>query len=422
MRQKLPLKLQAARLVVYDREPYLSVALWRAKYRVFPSDKWPKGCPGDIACTSAGLIVMNEGWLESSPTWDVACGIAHEIGHLIRFHFDRCGNRNPTGWNIATDAAINQDLKRAHWTLDDRLILPEKFGWPAGETAEAYYERLDVQEQTVGIQFVDENGDPIDGGDGSSVHGEGKVTVIRPQCGSVAGNRHPVEDLVSQGEGYGDDPSECPSPVDWEIVRVQVAKAVKERGNSPGGWSRWADEFVREPVLPWQQILASRVRTALMTMGLYDYSYSRPKQRNRMVFPRLRSPVVRAAMVVDTSGSIDRQELCEQISEVGGVLRSCGSGTVRVVATDAAVHSDSMVATVGQAMEAMHGGGGTDMGAGLRYVSKYHQDVVIVLTDGHTPWPQRRPLPCPVIVVVPQGGPETPRWAIRVERGNRGSK
>lgn len=61
------------------------------------------------------------------------------------------------------------------------------------------------------------------------------------------------------------------------------------------------------------------------------------------------------------------------------------------------------------------GGGGTDMGIGIRAAIDDAQrpDVVVVLTDGYTPWPENPP-GRPVVVGLLGGGedvPKPPWWA-----------
>jgi len=61
------------------------------------------------------------------------------------------------------------------------------------------------------------------------------------------------------------------------------------------------------------------------------------------------------------------------------------------------------------------GGGGTDMAAGVEaaLTMRPSPDLVVVITDGLTPWPRYRPR-CPVIVALlptPPTRPETPPWA-----------
>jgi predicted metal-dependent peptidase len=126
-------------------------------------------------------------------------------------------------------------------------------------------------------------------------------------------------------------------------------------------------------------------------------------------------------MVVDTSGSVDDRLLGQALGEVDGALRALGvAGTsIAVYACDAAVHTVSRVRRARDTRLA--GGGGTDMRVGIRHAAEQRPrpDVLVVFTDGWTPWPAEPP---PGIVVVAallghrRGDlPPTPAWATRVE-------
>ena len=62
----------------------------------------------------------------------------------------------------------------------------------------------------------------------------------------------------------------------------------------------------------------------------------------------------------------------------------------------------------------LYGGGGTDIGVGLRWFTDRKQipiDLLVVVTDCHTPWPEEPP-PFPVIVIRVGDGPPPP-WGTR---------
>ena len=67
------------------------------------------------------------------------------------------------------------------------------------------------------------------------------------------------------------------------------------------------------------------------------------------------------------------------------------------------------------------GGGGTDMRVGIRaaHQQRPRPDVIVVFTDGHTPWPDAPP-PGSAMIAALLGRdrrdlPPTPAWATRVE-------
>jgi predicted metal-dependent peptidase len=191
----------------------------------------------------------------------------------------------------------------------------------------------------------------------------------------------------------------------------------------PAGWRRWADS-VLEPTVDWRQVLAGSVRQAIgWAAGAVDYTYARPSRRaasqTRVVLPSLRRPMPNVAIVVDTSGSMSGDDLAEAVSEVAGVLRGIGirGNRVTVIACDAAVGVTQRVARA-EELELV-GGGGTDMRVGIEtaLAQPHRPDVIVVLTDGHTPWPDQ-PLATRVIAgLIGTDPPQPPEWIESVRIG-----
>jgi len=140
------------------------------------------------------------------------------------------------------------------------------------------------------------------------------------------------------------------------------------------------------------------------------------------VLPRLRQPMPRVAIVVDTSGSMGDDELAAALAEVTGVLRAVGIGgnRISVLACDAAVHAVSRVRSVSDVTLA--GGGGTDMRVGINAALAVAEPphFVVVLTDGYTPWPERMPSTVRLIAGLIGPAPEPPAWitAVRIPLGS----
>ena len=129
--------------------------------------------------------------------------------------------------------------------------------------------------------------------------------------------------------------------------------------------------------------------------------------------PATRRPIPDTAIILDTSGSMFGADMQEALAETKGVIRALGGKGVRVLATDAEVHSKQKVTRASQ-IEVL-GGGGTDMRVGIKAAGKLKPkvDLCIVLTDGHTPWPLSAPKGMRVIIVVTKGGHTrgVPTWA-----------
>jgi predicted metal-dependent peptidase len=105
-------------------------------------------------------------------------------------------------------------------------------------------------------------------------------------------------------------------------------------------------------------------------------------------------------VLCDTSGSMGDDDLAIVLAEVDGLLKGVGlaRNRVRVMAVDAAVQAVQNVSNIRQIN--LVGGGGTDMGAGLVAAAKLRPrpSVIVVLTDGMTPWPAEAPKGMQVVV------------------------
>jgi predicted metal-dependent peptidase len=164
-------------------------------------------------------------------------------------------------------------------------------------------------------------------------------------------------------------------------------------------------------------VLAAEVRSAVAAVvGQVDYSYRRPSRRAHLspdvVLPTLFRPVPDVAIVCDSSGSMHERLLARALAEVEAVLARAGlrQNRVRVLAVDATVQA---VRRVSRAADVeLAGGGGTDMGAGISAAAalRPRPTVVIVLTDGYTPWPDEPPPGVRVVVGLLAEGAEAAEW------------
>jgi predicted metal-dependent peptidase len=195
-------------------------------------------------------------------------------------------------------------------------------------------------------------------------------------------------------------------------------------GTVPIGLRRWAEDVLGARI-DWRKVLAAEIRRGLAAVaGMVDYAYRKPSRRatavDGVILPGFVRPVPEVAVVIDTSGSMHEALLGQALGEVESLFRALGSGRrrLRVIPCDASAHGLQRV-TAARQIELL-GGGGTDMGAGITAAGalKPRPSVVVVLTDGYTPWPAEPPVGMTVVVGLLRESPMSPpRWArvVRIE-------
>lgn len=387
----------AVRLWAADRMPYLASAVFATQF---------------IATEGSGTIAVDDRWrvradpsvLEHLEIPAAGALFLHLLGHLLREHATRATTRSqqygdapfdPARWNRCGDAEINDDLEGL--VPEVAPDLPQTLGCEPGRLAEHYFDRA-----LAGPRLWD--------------------------CGSGADGQ--PRDWDGQS-GAADGAPAGLGPGEAHLLRLAVAadvqRAGKESGTVPGGLLRWA-ESVLPTRIDWRRVLAAEIRRAVaLVAGRVDYTYRKPSRRAATAFPvvlpSLVRPVPEVAVVCDTSGSMVDALLERALGEVEGILTRAGlpSGSVRVLAVDTCVHAVRRASRASQVVLA--GGGGTDMGAGISAAARLRPrpGVVVVLTDGYTPWPDRPPRGVTVIVGLLQQHdmpvPPVPTWArcIRID-------
>ena len=221
-------------------------------------------------------------------------------------------------------------------------------------------------------------------------------------CGSGA-------DGLDREWDLGPDGAHGLSEQERDAVRFRVAQGItgrpgdtSRRAGSGGrrrrstrrsrGGSCWARRSARRPPAPGAG---------------EDYTYGRPSRRSAgvpgVVLPSLRRRPPRVCVVIDTSGSVSDAELGSALLEVAAIARAVGGrrDLVTVLPCDAAARvAHPLCRAEGIPLV---GGGGTDLRTGFARALRPEPrpDVIVVLTDGQTPWPRHT-------APVPDGGGAVP--------------
>lgn len=383
-----------ARLRVTISWPLLAPAVWALHPPIAVTDLTAK-CGGAFSTDTRWRVYYDPAVLPSLTPGQVATALVHEVWHCLRHHGARADALavEPC-WLAALGAALDMEV---NGDMESREHPPE---WPY-----RVYLPRDVRKPR-GLPFAD------------YFPAACELVGPRPVCyvgGSSMGGPARAWEL-SDGPALG--------PAEREAIRRGVAQAIAASGGASGGLLRWAAEVLAPPKVPWQSVLAQLVRHgAARVSGATDYTRSVPSRRQgvtSVVLPALRKPECWADVVLDTSGSMGEDELLAACAEVEGVVRATGSA-VRLYACDVRVVG-GMQRVQRAADIGLHGGGGTDMMAGIKFAEavRPRAAALVVLTDGQCVWDAGHRPAIPAVIVGLVGAyhvaPEAiPGWAHALE-------
>ena len=375
------LRIMAAKIIAQSRWPYLSTLIF--SLRIVETEDLPT-----LAVDAGWRMYYNPTFVLQQIPEVLATMVLHEALHCVSKHsarFEALGRENTSHeiWNLSGDANINQMLDDAKmpWGEFDpvRYESLAKYGVKGGMTTELTFFTM--------VKYFEDN--PSKNPDHSD-------------CGGVTGG---------SARGYEIPKSDMDNPSikndQQDVIRDRVAQDVikhareKGVGSVPGELLRWANELLN-PQIDWKRELAGMMRSSLATvLGRKDYTYARPSRRQssmaihdpEFILPSMRKPAPPTiAIIIDTSGSVQDKEITEFLSEVDGIASANGIAQgITVIPCDSQVGAVQKIRSIsGIADIKLGGGGGTDLRVGIAAAEslKPQPKIVIVLTDGYTPWPE----------------------------------
>lgn len=278
--------------------------------------------------------------------------ILHEAGHVMYQHgylWKHLWAQDAQRANQAADHVINIEIAELAAKYPDFVALP------AGGLLDMQYRGMDTQEIF--------NRLPAGGGGGFDEH---------------------KFDELSEAEA--------------EALTKEVETAVREgmyRIGKSGGTASRAFTELTAPKVNWREELIMFATEA--TKGSEDASWRRLNRRwlsAGVLMPASEGvTVARLSVVLDVSGSVDDLLVSTFMSEVVGICHMVRPLLVDVICCDHEVRSHDVYDASSYAdlekKRNLGGGGGTNMPAALDYIDKQglNPNVVLVLTDGYTPYP-----------------------------------
>ena len=309
------------------------------------------------AATDGAKIFYNPEFIDGLSVNVVQFVLAHELGHMMYDHMGRRGARNPRVWNWAGDYVVNWLLKEDGFEIWDQAMVDANY---AGMSTEQVYQLLQ-QEQD------------------KQPKGEGQPGEGQPQRSSMG------DDLR---EPAGGDAAVAANATAMRQRVAQAANVARMAGKMGAGLASFIDE-VLNPKVSWQDLL----RDYMTRTNKDDESWSRRNRRFGQVYlpARYSERMGEIVIIADTSGSIGQDELNQVAAEINAIAEDVRPECIRVIWADTKVANEQTFEVGEEITFKPAGGGGTDMRVPLEHVAQYDPEIVILITDGYTPWPDSEP-------------------------------
>tara|TARA_R110002073_G_scaffold109432_1_gene245368 strand:- start:782 stop:1969 length:1188 start_codon:yes stop_codon:yes gene_type:complete len=295
--------------------------------------------------------------------------ICHEVLHVAFEHMLRRGDRDPQGWNVAADYAINQII------IDENIgraptgdLAPLYDPQYKGLSAEQIYDKLSdwqKQQKTLDVHI------DLDKGEATIESKDGSKETIKIGEGMSKAEQDKLNDEIKNS-----------------LIQSAKASESSSAGNIPAGLERLITD-ITAPKLDWRQML----RTSIKSQIKNNYTWSKPSRKmysTNAVLPGLDvDNELDVHISIDTSGSIDQEMLRDFLGEVNGIKDEFDDYKIRVWCFDTEVHADETFETWdGKELEDYRpaGYGGTDISVNWKYMQdeEIRPSMLVVFTDGET--------------------------------------
>lgn len=321
--------------------------------------------------------------------------ILHELLHIILMHGTRRNGRDPELWNVACDYAINYMLHEAKIELWKNCLFDARF---AGMTAEKIYDIIKQEDED---ESADDDPRGIDGsgddpcGDSDSADDGAEPPETRTH------NKRPRKHRLGDNARDVLDPAGVGAPGEIEQIEQHIAERVAQAANAArmmGKMPAYLDLAIQSIVYPdlsWEDLLRDYMQQAVRA----DSTWMRRNRRFEKVYlPSQQTERMGPVIIIgDTSGSM-YSDYPRILGSVQGVVDECDPEKVTMIWADTVVAREEEIQRGDEIDLHPAGGGGTDMRVPLEYVADMEAEVVILITDGETPWPDDEP-PYPLIVI-----------------------
>lgn len=381
--KKYTQKLLLSRFRILNRHGFYGLLLMHMRFGL------DEAC--DTAYTDGYRINFSPVFLESLSNDEVDFVLMHEILHVVLKHCFRGRKVDPYLFNIACDIVVNSNILYSK-NMNLKYITLEKYGESMHLAPNGKEGYLYTAEEVYNMLIKDS----LSKNSGKSVKGESF-------------------DDHSHWEETDDD-----FTIDeWEKRVIDAAESSAKRdtsvGNIPLGVQRYISSL-KNATIDWRMLLND-----FISLEVGDYSFTPPDRRidGPFFMPDFNEMVEKEddpkeiLFMIDTSGSVNSNQITQAYSEIKGALEQFTSLTGYLGFFDYVVYEPKEFSSIEDILEIIpKGGGGTNFFAVFEYVNNLENKpkAIIILTDGYARFPKesvRNGIP---VIWVMNNDKVTPPW------------
>lgn len=381
--KKYTQKLLLSRFRILNRHGFYGLLLMHMRFGL------DEAC--DTAYTDGYRINFSPVFLESLSNDEVDFVLMHEILHVVLKHCFRGRKVDPYLFNIACDIVVNSNILYSK-NMNLKYITLEKYGESMHLAPNGKEGYLYTAEEVYNMLIKDS----LSKNSGKSVKGDSF-------------------DDHSHWEEADDD-----FTIDeWEKRVIDAAESSAKRdtsvGNIPLGVQRYISSL-KNATIDWRMLLND-----FISLEVGDYSFTPPDRRMDGPFfmPDFNEMVEKEddpkeiLFMIDTSGSVNSNQITQAYSEIKGALEQFTSLTGYLGFFDYVVYEPQEFSSIEDILEIIpKGGGGTNFFSVFEYVNNLENKpkAIIILTDGYARFPKesvRNGIP---VIWVMNNDKVTPPW------------
>ena len=405
---RLRQKIQASRGRLMISHPFFSILLMYLKFVAVTDMK--------KMSTNGRCIYFSPNFLDKLSERELDYILCHQIMHIIYNHIWRPSDREGDDYHFACDIQINNALtdcgfteeRYAHLgnvyrgTHSDRnygLATPEYIlsGLP--------YSLYCFDEQTRSKFLIDSDSWWNEKNDNGNF---GEIIIDLPEIDGMLREKNDelggsfAEDGDSD-EGGGSGMDEVTLKQEWKGRTASAANLAESSAKDSNGFSNVPDfikrmiDKAKEPTVDWKKILNNFVQERTC-----DYTFAPPDRRfsdTEFFLPDFNEKdfvMKEILFMVDTSGSVEDEDLATVYSEIRGAIEQFGGKLMgKLGFFDAEVTPPIPFENVNDLMSIIPiGGGGTDFSAIFNYLRNNCKEelpaCIVIFTDGYAQYPPQQ--------------------------------